>query len=88
MNLSEEQQEDYQQQLDNLSEKDLLLEIMVELKTIRHYLSEAEPQSKTENKYRCMACSKIVSEDERTSHLVEQHNAPSELDPEMEFEAL
>ena len=42
MDLSPEQQQRYEQELEALDEKDILLEIMVELKAIRYELSQQE----------------------------------------------
>ena len=96
MDLTDEQRDDYQQELDDLDEKQILIEIMVELKTIRYELQTEErrpnakvrePQSESE-RYQCLQCREIVAEDERQKHLVEQHGAPAELSPEGEFSGL
>ena len=86
---------DFEQDLDQISEKQLLLEIMVELKSIRYglqtgqYSEQQNPTvSESEDRYRCMSCGKTVQESERQSHLVDKHNAPAEMPYEMEFEAL
>ena len=97
MDLTEAQQADYQQQLDDISEKDLLLEIMAELKAIRYSLEQekrrpnatiSEPQSESEDRYQCLQCREIVKEEQRQKHLTDQHNAPAELGVEGEFSKL
>ena len=104
MDLSEAQQADYQQQLDDISEKDLLLEIMVHEQAQSQYLEQilaelqgekrrpnatiSEPQSESEDRYQCLQCREIVKEEQRQKHLTDQHNAPAELGVQGEFSKL
>lgn len=94
MDPSEEQREEYQQQLDDITEKDLLLEIMAELKAIRYELqndgfeSINQPGGEETDRYQCLQCREIVKEDDRQKHLMEQHNAPEVLSPDGEFAQL
>ena len=99
MQLTEEQREQYQEQLEDLDERQFWLEIMVQQQAQTHYLKqirsalqgERNPNAKVhdpEDKYRCMQCSKVVSESERQNHLVDKHNAPVEMPVKHEFEAL
>ena len=98
MDLSPEQQQRYEQELEDLDEKDILLEIMVELKAIRYELSnqerrpnakirEPESESETQSAYECLICHKTVLESEREQH-IDKHGAPGGIDIESEFEAL
>ena len=99
MDLSPEQQQRYEQELEALDEKDILLEIMVELKAIRYELSqqerrpnakirEAESESETQSAYECRTCHKTVVEGDRENHLVDKHNYPAELPIDGEFSEL
>jgi len=99
MDLSPEQAQQYESELESVSEKDLLLEIMVELKAIRYELSnqprrpnaqlhEAESESEPESAFECRTCHKTVSEGDRQKHLVDTHNYPAELSIDGEFEEL
>ena len=99
MDLSPEQQQRYEQELEALDEKDILLEIMVELKAIRYELSqqerrpnakirEAESESETQSAYECRTCHKTVPENDRENHLVDKHNYPAELPIDGEFTEL
>ena len=99
MDLSPEQQQRYEQELEALDEKDILLEIMVELKAIRYELSnqerrpnakirEPESESETQSAYECRTCHKTVGEGDRENHLVDKHNYPAELPIDGEFTEL
>ena len=99
MDLSPEQQQRYEQELEALDEKDILLEIMTELKTIRWELSnqerrpnakirEPESESETQTTYECRTCHKTVVEGDRENHLVDKHNYPAELPIDGEFTEL
>ena len=99
MDLSPEQQQRYEQELADLDEKDILLEIMTELKTIRWELSnqprrpnakirEPEGESETQSAYECRTCHKTVPENDRENHLVDKHNYPAELPIDGEFTEL
>ena len=99
MDLSPEQQQRYEQELEALDEKDILLEIMTELKTIRWELSnqprrpnakirEPESESETQSAYECRTCHKTVPESDRERHLMQQHNAPNGLGVDGEYEEI
>jgi len=81
--LTEDERQEYEEQLDQLTEKDLLLQILVELQTIRYYM---QPQQEESSNYRCKQCNEIVPEDGRSKHLQDSHGAPAELPVESEFE--
>ena len=85
--------EEYEEQLENLTEKEIMLEIMAEIKTIRYGLQtgdfgtlerQEQEQSETEV-YLCKMCMKEVRKSHRQQHLIKEHNAPAQLDPEEEF---
>ena len=97
--FSESEKETYESQLEALDEKDILLEIMVELKAIRYELSqqerrpnakirEPESESETQSAYECRTCHKTVVEGDRENHLVDKHNYPAELPIDGEFTEL
>lgn len=99
MMLSDEQVEEYESQLEDISEKSIMIEIMVELKAIRYELSqqerrpnakirEPESESETQSAYECRTCHKTVVEGDRENHLVDKHNYPAELPIDGEFTEL
>jgi hypothetical protein len=83
------------EELEDISEKDIMLEIMTELKSIRYGLQtgdfgtldkdDAEDEA---NYYQCNQCRTEVKEDNRQEHLVSQHNAPAMISVEEEFTKL
>ena len=80
--MDESDREEYEQQLDDLTEKEILLEIMTELKTIRWQNQQAlgmggenlysadqeEPVS-----YECLRCGKQIQEDNLEDHAASEH---------------
>jgi hypothetical protein len=81
--------EQYEQELADLSEKDLLVHILVELQGIRYYLQTQaqEPQEENERpeQYECKLCGAVVPEDERGEHSRGRHGAPPGISVEGEF---
>lgn len=85
---------DAPEQLEDLSEKDLLLEMLVELKTIRYGLqtgdfgADEREQDDQPTLYECDLCPKTVPEDEREHHLRTQHGGLEGMPVEGEFSEL
>lgn len=83
---------EYSDDLEDVTKKELLLEIMVELKTIRYYAEQAlqpeqEPsESETPDLYECTMCEATVPADKREDHARSEHNAPPGMDVSGEFE--
>lgn len=81
----------HEEQLDQLTEKELLLEIMAELKTIRYGLQTGNfgkmgrEEDDTMN-HRCKMCDRGVPATERKQHLIKEHNAPEQINVSQEFE--
>ena len=78
--LTDDELEAYENQLDALTEKDLLIHQLVELQRIRYTLElmagPTEPQNETESEamYECNQCGDIVPKDDRESHASIKHN--------------
>lgn len=85
--------EEHEQQLDNLTEKEILLELLAEIKTIRYGLQtgnfgtlEQQEQERSESEiYLCKTCTDEVKESQRKQHLIKKHNAPAQISVEEEF---
>jgi Asp-tRNA(Asn)/Glu-tRNA(Gln) amidotransferase C subunit len=81
--LSDEQKEQYEQQLEEVDTKALLASISAELTQIRMLLQDENKPDTTESKamYRCtyMGCGETVREDERRDHGLTKHKAPPDL---------
>jgi hypothetical protein len=86
----------YEEELEDISEKQILLEIMAELKSIRYGLQtgqfeeprnpNAEVSDPSEPEYACLICGEEVKESKRKKHLEDTHNAPGAIGIETEFE--
>lgn len=77
-------------ELDTIPEKDILIEIMVELKTIRYGLQtgdfgELGTETTDPDYYECDLCGQEVKETNRENHAHSEHNYPKGLDPTAEF---
>ena len=88
--MDSDQRNRLEDELDDIPEKDLLFEVMIELKAIRHGLQTGDfgftpDESSEEPQYRCKQCNDIVEPDKRTQHLVSKHNAPESIPAETEF---
>ena len=80
--------QEYEEQLAELSEKELLLEILVELKSIRHGLQTGQFEGTEEPEfYQCELCGQEVQEDDLENH-AEKHGLPANLNPKTEFSEL
>lgn len=70
----------YEQQWDDLSEKVILAQILTELQQIRLLLADADSAAQSDSDdaatYRCTECQTTVPADERESHARETHKAP------------
>lgn len=68
---------DYEDEWNDLTERDLLEGIFIELTQIRALLSEAETsQESGPSMYECKKCGKTVKEGEREQHASGRHSAP------------
>lgn len=81
--ITPEEKQEYEEQLDQLTEKELLLQVVVELQTIRYHLT---PEQETPTQYRCNQCNDIVAKEDRSKHLQEQHGAPKQMPVGEEFQ--
>jgi len=59
---------------ENLSERELLIEVNRQLADIRHLLRDAE--SEREAQYECETCGEVVGESDKEKHLRDSHKAP------------
>lgn len=89
--FSETDIEQFEAQLDDLTEKDLLIHILVELQAQRHYLAQlAEGADRSENErpelWECNMCGATVPDDRREDHARAEHGAPPGMDVGGEFE--
>lgn len=75
---------DYEEEWQDLSERDLLEGIFIELTQIRALLSERETGGSSESVvYDCKKCEASVKAGERERHAVEQHAAPEDMAEEL-----
>ena len=83
--------EQFHDDIDDIPEKDLLLEIMIELKTIRHGLQTGEfghyetDERDDPTRYECAMCNDVVRAEKREQHMMDKHNAPAGLSLENNF---
>jgi len=73
---------DPEQQWDNLDDKTLLVQILMELKAIRMRLPEdtsQEQQESTTTMYECDHCGATVKAEERKDHALSKHKAPPDM---------
>jgi len=76
--MNDQEKREYEQQLDDVDLKAILLGIHSELTHIRRLLSEAETQSE---RWECHDCGEIAAtEAEMISHAIETHKAPPNMD--------
>lgn len=75
----------FEDALDDLTEKELLIGILAELKWLRVALTSGEPDD-GEAVYACRTCGKRVGEADRERHAVEVHNLPPGIDYAEEYE--
>ncbi|AFH22750.1 hypothetical protein OSG_eHP34_00085 [environmental Halophage eHP-34] len=70
------------EQWDDLDDKTLLVQILMELKAIRMRLPEdtsQEQHTDTTTMYECDHCGATVKADERKDHALSQHKAPPDM---------
>ena len=69
------------EQWDDLDDKTLLVQILMELKAIRMRLPEdtTEQQESTTTMYECDHCGATVKAEERKDHALSQHKAPPDM---------
>lgn len=89
--MDSDTQDKMREELADVSEKDLLLEIMTELKTIRFGLQtgefgEIEHEQSEPDQYTCSLCGATVTAEERNTHAQNKHGYPEMLDATDEFE--
>ena len=85
MELSDDEIKEYEEELDELDVKALMVaqtaelrEIRTQLQLLTHALSESSEPSETVL-FECVHCGAEVPEDERRSHAEQKHNAPSDI---------
>jgi len=93
--LTDEERERYETLIEETPTKDLLLEIMMEVKTCRYYLEQLSgveddmgAETPQEPRYACRTCGKEVRESDRRDHLTDAHNAPSAIPLADEYESI
>jgi len=70
----------YADEMDDLTEKEILLGILGELGHIRMLLQgEREPSEDSSTEWECARCGKVVDHDQRASHASGSHNATMEM---------
>jgi len=74
MTLPEDELQQYEEQLQDVDEKTILIWQLAELTAIRQALTQ-ESVDNSEPVYECKHCGETVSKDEREQH-AESHNAP------------
>lgn len=79
--------DDYADDWDDLTEKEILIGILTELQQIRLLLSQdtqgASDDADDTDAYRCQKCSETVPADARERHAMQQHKAPADMVGEM-----
>mgnify|MGYP000235144372 CR=1 FL=1 len=69
--------DDYADEWDDLTEKELLVGVLTELQQIRLLLSDADRERDADpDQYECTECRTTVPADKRERHVREQHKAP------------
>jgi len=93
--LTDEERERYETLIEETPTKDLLLEIMMEVKTCRYYLEQLSgveddmgAETPQEPRYACRTCGKEVRESDRRDHLTDAHNAPSAIPLDGEYDSI
>lgn len=76
--LTDDEIEQYEQQLEDTSVKALLIEQNSLLRAL--YSEIAQGESETEAQYKCESCQSVYPESQLEQHLVESHNAPKGID--------
>jgi len=67
---------DYTDEWDELSEKEILIGILTELQQIRMAVTDASDDAEGERGYRCRRCNETVPADAREQHARSTHKAP------------
>ena len=80
--LSQDEIDEYEEQLEQMDSKALLAGIHSELIQIRMLLQDGTPTDSepTEQLYECHFCQEEYTADEIANHAVEQHKAPQNMD--------
>jgi len=91
--MDQQERAKYQEELEDISEKDIMLEVMAELKAIRTLLQDEERRPNTqlhepEQEYECQICGATVGEENLEDHLDSEHSVPSVIDVKAEYQAL
>lgn len=72
--------DDYEEQWEQLDEKVLLVQILMQLEEANTHLQELtggeQVQEEATPMYDCQRCTKTVKEEDRQQHAESQHNAP------------
>jgi len=73
--------EDYEQEWDNLDEKEILMGILTELQQIRLLLQaeNLDQEDSSKQLFECTKCGKTYSKDERREHAMSTHKAPEDM---------
>jgi hypothetical protein len=74
--FSQEEIEEYEQELESTDVKALLIQQLAYLDAIYRCLEGAQGESEREKNYRCESCGSVYPESDLETHLVQQHNAP------------
>jgi len=71
--------DDFNDQYDDLEEKDILIGILTELQQIRMLLQAHEGDDDGPTTYECDRCGAAVPEDKREAHARDAHKAPPDM---------
>jgi hypothetical protein len=72
---------DYEEQWQELDEKTIMVQCLMELQQIRMTLQDTQSETRTTERdtYECDRCGATVMEDERQDHAITQHKCPPDM---------
>jgi len=79
--MSESDTPSYEEQWQELDEKTIMVQMLIELQQIRMTLQDTQGETRTgsSDTYECDRCGATVLEDERKDHAITQHKCPPDL---------
>lgn len=89
MNFTDEEREELEAQYEDVDDKLIQIQILMELSQIRMLLEGAQMDSEggeSKDVYRCTSCNEVVDAQDRQAHAEDEHNAPSDMDPSHLFD--
>jgi transcription initiation factor IIE alpha subunit len=79
MNFTEEEREQLEEQYQEVDEKLIQIQILMELHAIRQALTEPQEAESGPTVYTCTACGESVPAEKRSQHAANTHNAPPDV---------